>query len=129
VEFLFLLLLSFCFFFLAGEHAAGCVRGGRRCREGHAGDPVGEDALREGSVPGDEDEELQELPEPKLRPGGCFAGITHLSVLYFQDQCLTKITVDFNTNGRMLNSMIHNANMAQWYKYNAHEHHVRDEVI
>jgi len=68
------ILLSFCFVFLAGEHAAGCVRRGRRCREGHAGDPVGENALREGSVPGDEDEELQELPEPKLRPGGCFAG-------------------------------------------------------
>ena len=53
----------------------------------------------------------------------------HLSVLYFPDQCLTKITVDFNANGRMLNSLIHNTNMAQWYRYSAHEHHVSDEVI
>jgi hypothetical protein len=33
---------------LAGEHAARRVCSGRCCREGHSGDPVGEDALREG---------------------------------------------------------------------------------
>ncbi|EEC83558.1 hypothetical protein OsI_29201 [Oryza sativa Indica Group] len=34
------------------------------------GDPLGEDCVPEGSVSGDEDEELQELSEPELCPGG-----------------------------------------------------------
>jgi hypothetical protein len=82
-------ILIFFFFFLgvraAGEHAAGRVRGGRRCREGHAGDPVGQDALREGSVPGHENEELQELSKPQLRPGGCFAGTEQVPVSFFRN--------------------------------------------
>jgi hypothetical protein len=79
-NFEFFFLVGVCF---AGERATGCVRGGRRCREGRAGDPVGQDALREGSVPNHEDDELQELSEPQLRPGGCFAGTEQLTVYFF----------------------------------------------